>query len=116
MLSNFIVDSTIISPLDLLHSRTRSTKPAETIERHECIFILIFLRFMHGKKKKKNKDCDDEEIEEESQVKKVPTRDELLMKLEKLKVGTDEEFYDGVIDENDESWNSEDYSSDDEEE
>lgn len=74
-----------------------------------------FMRFMKGKKKRKNKDGDDEEDEVTEPV-ILPTRDELLMKIEKLKLGGgDEQFFDGII-EDDESFGSDDDFSSDEEE
>lgn len=71
-----------------------------------------FMRFMNGKKKKKSKDDDDLD-EEPVAPKKIPTREELLHKIEALKLGTDAEFYDGVADEDDDgSWDTdEDLSS-----
>lgn len=57
-------------------------------------------RFMAGKKKRKNKDCedDDEEGSTHSEENVVPTREELLHKIEKMKLGPDDEFYEGVAD------------------
>lgn len=77
-----------------------------------------FLRFMHGKKKaKKNDDEEQEEVTEEPEKKLPKTRDELLNKLESLKCTDDDEFYKGVVDDeddSDDSWDSEDYLSGDE--
>lgn len=77
-----------------------------------------FLRFMHGKKKPKQNSEDDEQAERaEEQPEKVRrTRDELLNKIESLKCTEDDEFYKGVIEDDeddDDSWDSEDYLSDD---
>lgn len=70
---------------------------------------------MKGKKTRKNKTGDDEDEagESEDELPKVRTREELLEKIEKLK-GPDEEFYAGVADgeDDDDSWDSEDYLSD----
>lgn len=69
---------------------------------------------MKGKKKPKDSDGEDIEVEEQPNVRR--TRDELLDKIEKLK-GADDEFYEGVAEEDDdESWDSEDFSSGGEEE
>lgn len=72
-----------------------------------------FLRFMRGRKKPKKVDDDDdqeEHVEEPTKVRR--TRDELLSKIESLKCTDDDEFYKGVIeDDEDDSWDSEDYSS-----
>lgn len=77
-----------------------------------------FLRFMKGKKKSKDKDDDEEETTTQQDEPVRRTRDELLEKIEKLK-GTDEEFYEGIddeqgIDDSDEGWNTDDYSYDEE--
>lgn len=77
-----------------------------------------FMRFMRGKKKSKDQDNEDDEIKTQQDEPVTRTRDELLEKIEKLK-GADEEFYDGIaendLDESlDESWNSEDFSSEEE--
>lgn len=77
-----------------------------------------FLRYMNGKKKKKSKDDDEPtEEEEDTRPRKMPTRDELLEKLEKLKVSEkadDDDFYDDInssgdeYESNDEEWESDD--------
>ena len=71
-----------------------------------------FMRYMRGKKKSKDKNSDDDETETQQEAPLRRTRDELLEKIEKLK-GIDDEFYDGVAEDSDEneSWNSEDFSS-----
>ena len=62
-----------------------------------------FLRYMHGKKKKKSQDDDDEEpTEQEERPRKNRTREELLDKLEKLKVSEKDDFYDDIISTDDE--------------
>lgn len=68
---------------------------------------------MKGKKKRNKTGDDEDEGGSEDEVPKVRTRDELLEKIEKLK-GTDDEFYAGVADgeDDDDSWNSDDYLSD----
>jgi len=74
-----------------------------------------FLRYMNGKKKKKSMDDDDEEpTEEEEKPRKARTREELLDKLEKLKVSEKEDdFYDDINSSDDED--CEEWESDDEE-
>lgn len=63
---------------------------------------------MRGKKKSKDaENGDEDETQPEENVER--TRDELLEKIQKLK-SADDEFYDGVG-EDDESWDSEDFSS-----
>lgn len=54
-----------------------------------------FLRYMNGKKdKRKNKENDEDETDIEEKPRNRPTREELLDKLEKLKVSDkDEDFY-----------------------
>lgn len=83
-----------------------------------------FLRFMHGKKKK-NRVCDDDdngEVPQEKEPTLRRTREELLQKIEKLKLGGEEDaMFDGVLDDDDdeddvESFDSGDFSSDEEEE
>lgn len=78
-----------------------------------------FLRFMNGKKKRKNKDSDEED-DGEAQNEKEPvlrrTREELLRKIEKLKLGGEEDpLFDGVLEDDDEddieSYDSDDFSS-----
>lgn len=70
---------------------------------------------MHGKKKAKKTEDDDQEEPAEEPVRKHRTRDELLDKLEALKCNDDDEFYKGVVeegdDDGDESWDSADFSS-----
>ncbi|KAG5681106.1 hypothetical protein PVAND_010569 [Polypedilum vanderplanki] len=71
-----------------------------------------FLRFMNGKKKKnKNADEDVNQEEVEEKPRKMPTRDELLDKLEQLKVSEEkeDEFYDDINESDDEDdWISDD--------
>lgn len=66
-----------------------------------------FMRFMNGKKKRKNKADDDreEDAEEVEERPRYRTREELLQKIEKLK-GTGDEFYDGISisDDDDDEW------------
>lgn len=75
-----------------------------------------FLRFMKGKKKRSKAGEDEDRAESEEEAPQFRTRDELLAKIEKLK-GTDDEFYSGVADgeDDDDSWDSEDYLSDEDE-
>lgn len=74
-----------------------------------------FLRFMNGKKKKnKNRDQEDgEEREYEVQPVKMPTKDELLSKLQQLNVGKDED--EESLDENESDDDFYDYLSSEEE-
>jgi hypothetical protein len=78
-----------------------------------------FLRYMNGKnsdkKKRKNKNKDDEGEDEnndetEKPPKKLPTRDELLLKIDKLKLDDKkhDDFYDDLNsdDDDDEDWDS----------
>lgn len=77
-----------------------------------------FLRYMKGKKKQKNTEDGEEGEEGEPEVREPrKTREELLNKIRMLE-GTDEEFYDGVTegdDDEDGSWCSDDFSSGEEE-
>lgn len=71
-----------------------------------------FLRFMKGKKVKKSEDDDqDEQAAVAREEPEMRTRTELLEKIEQLK-GAADDFYDGVA-EDDDSWDTEDYESDD---
>jgi hypothetical protein len=73
-----------------------------------------FLRFMRGKKKKTATDENEEEIQE-TETKPSRTREELLEKIEKLKLETRE--FSGVLDSDDEeSYDSEGSYEDDEDE
>ncbi|CAO1390508.1 unnamed protein product [Diamesa serratosioi] len=83
-----------------------------------------FLRFMNKDKKKKNKEEDEEadDVEEEKpeEPKVYRTREELLEKIEKLKitenknVANGDELYDGLNSDDDDSYDSEDNSWDSE--
>lgn len=72
-----------------------------------------FLRYMRGKKdKRKNRDNEDDEPETEEKPKRMPTREQLLDKLEKLKVSEKEDdFYADINssddDDDDDEWQSE---------
>lgn len=69
-----------------------------------------FMRFMNGKKKKKIAEEDIEEGEEPPVVSayQKPTRDQLLSKIEQLKIKDDDDFYEDVIsdeeEDDDENW------------
>lgn len=65
------------------------------------------MRYLNGKKRKSKKNCEeeeDEENEEEKAIRKAPkSRDDLMKKLNELTIGKeDEEFYEGVLDSEDE--------------
>jgi hypothetical protein len=57
-----------------------------------------FLRFMRGKKKNKRRNQDEDELEEENDEPVVRTKEELLEKLEKLKVDDNKQDHDDFYD------------------
>lgn len=65
-----------------------------------------FMRYMKGKVEKLNSDDEGETIK---LPKSIPTRDELIIKLDQLKLseGKDDDFYDDVISSDEEGWASE---------
>jgi hypothetical protein len=71
-----------------------------------------FLRFMKGKKKSINTEDDDEGEEEEQEKPRKKTRQELLEKIDELKKHEDGDEKD--VDEGEESYDSDDYSTDSE--
>jgi hypothetical protein len=76
-----------------------------------------FLRFMNGRKRR-TKDCDEDENGELQQEKEkepalIRTREELLQKIEKLKLGgEDQNLFDGVLDDMSDEDDIESYDSD----
>jgi hypothetical protein len=75
-----------------------------------------FLRFMNGKKKRKSKNdddnCDSDDEEPGVADKPLPTRDELLLKLDQLKLADGknddhDDFYDDIMSSDEEGWASE---------